>query len=210
MLQTTIMLRLSLPLRCVGILYTIILSMTSNHVVLGFTAPPNTHDVTVARNWRSGTAAAASLSPIETDHDDDCKSAAAAAAEQLPTTNRHQGRRAFWKTGIATTALGLAGLAAPTPAHALKKRNEALCGTGFFEHIYEYKCTAIGDIQDEGYSKALNQAESGLTDGLMGKLGLDSGDAFQEGSNQDTLPKSEASKQETTNKNNQDKVMAQQ
>ena len=62
--------------------------------------------------------------------------------------------------------------------HALKQKNEALCGTGFFEHIYEYKCTAIGDIEDEGYSKGLSQAETGLTDSLMGKLGVDSGDAF--------------------------------
>ena len=202
--------RFSLTLGGVGILYTSIIAMVfvcigSNHVVVGFTAPPNTQDVTVARNWLPRTAG--SLSPIETDHDDDWKSAT--AAEQLQTADRQHGRRAFWKTGIATTALGLVGLAAPTPAHALKKRNEALCGTGFFEHIYEYKCTAIGDIQDEGYSKALNQAESGLTDGLMGKLRLDSGDNFQEVSNKDTIPKSEAAKQDTNN-NNQDKVMSQQ
>lgn len=80
-----------------------------------------------------------------------------------------------------TVFLGFATAAAamlPSPAHALKQKNEALCGTGFFEHIYEYKCTAIGDIEDEGYSKGLSQAESGLTDSLMGKLGVDSGDAF--------------------------------
>jgi len=61
----------------------------------------------------------------------------------------------------------------PFPVLALKQKNEALCGTGFFEHIYEYKCTAIGDIQDEGMSKTMSQAETGVTDSLMGKLGFD-------------------------------------
>lgn len=64
----------------------------------------------------------------------------------------------------------------PAPASALKEKNEALCGTGFFEHIYEYKCTSIGDIEDEGASKAMNQAQSDATDSLMGKLGFDTGD----------------------------------
>ena len=65
---------------------------------------------------------------------------------------------------------------ASSPALALKEKNEALCGTGFFEHIYEYKCTSIGDIEDEGVSKSMSQVENGLTDSLMGKLGFDSGD----------------------------------
>mmetsp|Transcript_47401 Transcript_47401/g.53014 ORF Transcript_47401/g.53014 Transcript_47401/m.53014 type:complete len:134 (+) Transcript_47401:174-575(+) len=47
----------------------------------------------------------------------------------------------------------------PTPALALRNKNEALCGTGFFEHIYVYKCTSIGDIEDEGTSKKLGQVE---------------------------------------------------
>ncbi len=98
--------------------------------------------------------------------------------EQLPIGNDSMMDR-------RTAVLG--GLAAafaviPSPAHALKQKNEGLCGTGFFEHIYEYKCTAIGDIEDEGYSKGLSQAETGLTDSLMGKLGVDSGDAFDESS----------------------------
>ena len=83
-------------------------------------------------------------------------------------------RTVFTLATMATMAL----LAPASPALALKPKNEALCGTGFFEHIYEYKCTAIGDIEDEGYSKSLSQAESGLTDGLMGKLGVDTGAAF--------------------------------
>ena len=85
-------------------------------------------------------------------------------------------RRTALLGGLSAAAAALA--CGPSPAHALKQKNEALCGTGFFEHIYEYKCTAIGDIEDEGYSKGLSQAETGLTDSLMGKLGVDTGDAF--------------------------------
>ena len=62
----------------------------------------------------------------------------------------------------------------PSNANALKPKNDALCGTGFFEHIYEYKCTSIGDIEDEGKTKEMNSNEVGLTDSLMGKLNLSS------------------------------------
>jgi hypothetical protein len=67
----------------------------------------------------------------------------------------------------------------PSSALALKQKNEALCGTGFFEHIYEYKCTSIGDIEDEGTSKELSSVETGVTDNLMGKLGFDTGDVIK-------------------------------
>eukprot|EP00535_Pseudo-nitzschia_heimii_P008028 CAMPEP_0197179628 /NCGR_PEP_ID=MMETSP1423-20130617/4508_1 /TAXON_ID=476441 /ORGANISM="Pseudo-nitzschia heimii, Strain UNC1101" /LENGTH=214 /DNA_ID=CAMNT_0042629555 /DNA_START=88 /DNA_END=732 /DNA_ORIENTATION=- len=88
------------------------------------------------------------------------------------------------RKALATLAgAALVAVGAPPRANALKKRNEALCGTGFFEHIYEYKCTEIGDIEDEGYSRSLNPEENGLTDGLMGKLGFggdDDNDPFGE------------------------------
>eukprot|EP00553_Chaetoceros_curvisetus_P000922 CAMPEP_0204629808 /NCGR_PEP_ID=MMETSP0717-20131115/18954_1 /ASSEMBLY_ACC=CAM_ASM_000666 /TAXON_ID=230516 /ORGANISM="Chaetoceros curvisetus" /LENGTH=97 /DNA_ID=CAMNT_0051646851 /DNA_START=84 /DNA_END=377 /DNA_ORIENTATION=+ len=64
----------------------------------------------------------------------------------------------------------------PSPANALQKRNEALCGTGFFEHFNEFRCTAIGDISDEGGAKRLNENESIAADSLMGKLGLSTSD----------------------------------
>jgi len=67
----------------------------------------------------------------------------------------------------------------PSSALALKQKNEALCGTGFFEHIYAYKCTSIGDIEDEGTSKELSSAETGVTDSLMGKLGFDTDDVIE-------------------------------
>ena len=67
----------------------------------------------------------------------------------------------------------------PSSALALKQKNEALCGTGFFEHIYEYKCTSIGDIEDEGTSKELSSAETAVTDSLMGKLGFDTDDVIE-------------------------------
>jgi len=67
----------------------------------------------------------------------------------------------------------------PTPALALRNKNEALCGTGFFEHIYVYKCTSIGDIEDEGTSKKLGQVEINVADNLMAKLGLDTDDVLE-------------------------------
>ena len=57
-------------------------------------------------------------------------------------------------------------------AHALQERNEALCGTGFFEHFNEFKCTPIGDISDEGTTKSLSDNEMKQVDSLMGKLGM--------------------------------------
>jgi hypothetical protein len=58
------------------------------------------------------------------------------------------------------------------PAHARQPKNEALCGTGFFENIYQYKCTEIGDIEDEGKAASLSQQEQGATDSLLSKLQL--------------------------------------
>ncbi len=59
-------------------------------------------------------------------------------------------------------------------ADALQPKNDLLCGTGFFEHIYEYKCTVIGDIQDEGIAKDMSSKEVDMTDNLIWKLGLSS------------------------------------
>jgi hypothetical protein len=64
----------------------------------------------------------------------------------------------------------------PEPSVALQSKNDNLCGTGFFEHFQEYRCTAIGDISDEGLSKEMKDSEIGLTDSLMGKLGVSSDD----------------------------------
>jgi len=82
-------------------------------------------------------------------------------------------RNALLRVGSIAFVATLMPVVTPFPVLALKQKNEALCGTGFFEHIYEYKCTAIGDIQDEGMSKTMSQAETGVTDSLMGKLGFD-------------------------------------
>lgn len=59
----------------------------------------------------------------------------------------------------------------PLPAQALKERNEALCGTGFFENYNPYRCTDIGDILDEGTSSPLSQSEEAKLDSLMSKFG---------------------------------------
>ena len=57
------------------------------------------------------------------------------------------------------------------PAWALKPNNEALCGTGFFTNIAQYKCTDIGDISDEGQSRKTTAEEESRLDGLMSKFG---------------------------------------
>mmetsp|Transcript_24197 Transcript_24197/g.29784 ORF Transcript_24197/g.29784 Transcript_24197/m.29784 type:complete len:170 (+) Transcript_24197:70-579(+) len=84
--------------------------------------------------------------------------------------------RKTFLTSLVTTSLPTYFLVQPSPssfkANAIQPKNEALCGTGFFEHIYEYKCTAIGDIEDEGKTKDLSSNEASISDDLMGKLGL--------------------------------------
>ena len=55
-------------------------------------------------------------------------------------------------------------------ASALQPRNEVLCGTGLFEHFLEYRCTPIGDIEDEGISKGLSDAEETAAESLLSKL----------------------------------------
>jgi hypothetical protein len=54
----------------------------------------------------------------------------------------------------------------------LQPRNEPLCATGLFEHFLEYKCTPIGDIQDEGVPRAWTAAEVAATESLLSKLGV--------------------------------------
>jgi len=68
-----------------------------------------------------------------------------------------------------------------TEAMALQPRNEPLCSTGLFENFMEYKCTPIGDIQDEGFSRDLTPAEAAETDSLLTKLGVSSGVAADDG-----------------------------
>jgi hypothetical protein len=59
-------------------------------------------------------------------------------------------------------------------AHALKEKNEALCGTGFFTNIGQWYCTDLGDISDEAASKGLSQNEKDSVDSLLSKFSLDS------------------------------------
>lgn len=94
------------------------------------------------------------------------------------TTNRRDcitALTALFVVVATTTAVIL-----PQPAYALKEKNEALCGTGFFENIYQYKCTDIGDIQDEGYAKSMSQSEDSTADSLFSKLQLGSSNSIDE------------------------------
>jgi len=89
----------------------------------------------------------------------------------LRTTPRMSpARRRLLAGGVASTAAGLASAFLPIvspPAHAVKERNEILCGTGFFTNIWQYRCTDLGDISDEGQIKALSPSENGAADALL-------------------------------------------
>lgn len=69
--------------------------------------------------------------------------------------------------GFAFLAVNL-----PLPATAVQERNEALCGTGFFTNIWQYKCTDLGDISDEGIGKELSSSETTAADALLSKMNL--------------------------------------
>ncbi len=83
----------------------------------------------------------------------------------------------------------------PKPSEALQSKNDKLCGTGLFEHFQEYRCTAIGNILDEGTSKDMNNKEVGLADSLMGKLGVTTDDLVFEETSDNFKPKDEQKKQ---------------
>lgn len=72
---------------------------------------------------------------------------------------------------VARSLFGLAAIQS-TPVFALKERDEALCSTGFFTNIWEFRCTEIGDISDEGASRDLSSSELGATESLMSKLNV--------------------------------------
>jgi hypothetical protein len=94
------------------------------------------------------------------------------SVEALASPTPPSSRRSFVASSIGA---GLGILGVPSMANAVKERNEALCGTGFFTNIWQYKCTDIGDIADEGVPKDLSSSEQGATESLMSKFNL--GDA---------------------------------
>mmetsp|Transcript_4825 Transcript_4825/g.10207 ORF Transcript_4825/g.10207 Transcript_4825/m.10207 type:complete len:156 (-) Transcript_4825:46-513(-) len=75
-----------------------------------------------------------------------------------------------WSTGSILGGGFLLGQ--PIPAIAVKERNEALCGTGFFTNIWEYRCTDLGDISDEGMTGTLSPTQETSTNSLMSRLGI--------------------------------------
>ena len=77
-------------------------------------------------------------------------------------------RRIFINSVSCSGLASIIGL--PLPADALKEKNEALCGTGFFTNIALYRCTEIGDISDEGKAGELTKNQEGKVDSLMSKL----------------------------------------
>ncbi|KAL3791701.1 hypothetical protein HJC23_003958 [Cyclotella cryptica] len=100
---------------------------------------------------------------------------ATVSAYTIPLT-----RRGFISKSKAVSLVlgGTIAYPLPRPANALEKRNEALCATGFFTNIAQYKCTEIGDISGDGKAKQLSRDEEASADSLMGKLGLDQSTSF--------------------------------
>jgi hypothetical protein len=90
------------------------------------------------------------------------------SSDQKRQTHFADNRREF----ISLASILATPFLIPKPSEALQSKNDNLCGTGFFEHFQEYRCTTIGDISDEGLSKDMNDSDKGLTDSLMGKLGV--------------------------------------
>lgn len=75
---------------------------------------------------------------------------------------------------LSITSIIMMTMTAPVPANAIKPRNEALCNTGLFENFLEFRCTPLGNIEDEGYSKAMSKREQAMTDSLLSKLSFSS------------------------------------
>lgn len=67
-------------------------------------------------------------------------------------------------------------MALPPAAHALQEKNEVLCNTGFFTNVGAWYCTDIGNIGDEGKSKALSDEANSRVDSLMSKFDFDDGE----------------------------------
>jgi hypothetical protein len=94
---------------------------------------------------------------------------------KTPISTSATSRRSFFVGAAWFTSVGLLGGA--SEAQAVKPRNEMLCGTGFFTNIWQYKCTDLGDIEDEGKIKAMSAEEETKMDSLMGKLSMGGGES---------------------------------
>jgi hypothetical protein len=112
----------------------------------------------------------------------------ALSAHAEPTTTRRgyclgmpRSAALAWLGGALTSSLPFVSLDpsrsrrgdSPAPAAwAVQERNEALCRTGFFTNIMQYRCTDLGDISDEGEARSLSESQAEAADGLLSKLGL--------------------------------------
>jgi hypothetical protein len=94
--------------------------------------------------------------------------------QKSTSTSTLTSRRGFFAGAAWFTSVGLVGA---NEALAVQPRNELLCGTGFFTNIWQYKCTDLGDIEDEGKIKTLSIEEEAHMDSLMDKLGMAGGES---------------------------------
>lgn len=78
---------------------------------------------------------------------------------------------------ILVGAFGLCSFASfvgsPSDAQAVQPRNEVLCDSGLFDNFLEYRCTPLGNIEDEGAGRKLSESEESTTNSLISKLMTD-------------------------------------
>jgi len=79
-------------------------------------------------------------------------------------------RRSILATALLLPSVIVIGA---TPVRAVKPRNEALCDTGLFDNFLEYRCTPLGNIEDEGAGRKMSESEESATNSLMSKLMMD-------------------------------------
>ena len=94
------------------------------------------------------------------------------ASKSLDTAKREGNRRAILVGAFELCSVAIfVGL--PSVAQAVQPRNEVLCDSGLFDNFLEYRCTPLGNIEDEAAGRNLSESEQSTTNSLLSKLMMD-------------------------------------
>jgi hypothetical protein len=97
-------------------------------------------------------------------------------AKSLDTAKREGNRRAILVGAFELCSFAIfVGL--PSVAQAVQPRNEVLCDSGLFDNFLEYRCTPLGNIEDEAAGRNLSESEESTTNSLLSKLMMDQNSA---------------------------------
>jgi len=99
------------------------------------------------------------------------------AMMMIPLKETKTPRRRFLASAAASAFGVTIQPVLPPPAGAVKERNEALCNTGFFTNIAQYRCTPVGNIWDEGQKTSLSVEEEGATNSLLSKFNFETSES---------------------------------